>query len=476
MRYETVIGLEVHAQLKTKTKIWCGCPTDFGEDANRNTCPVCTGMPGVLPVLNRTAVEYAIKMGLALGCRINPISIFARKNYFYPDLPMGYQISQYELPLAEHGRVAIRCGESRKLVGVTRIHLENDAGKSMHSTGENASYVDLNRAGVPLIEIVSEPDMRSPDEAVAYLKALHSVLLYLGICDGNMEEGSFRCDANVSLRPEGRVELGVRTEIKNMNSFRNVHRALELEIRRHRGILEDGEAVVQETRLYDAVRNETRSMRGKEEAQDYRYFPDPDLRPLEVPAEWVEAIRATLPELPGAKRERFENVMGLTSNDAEFLAAGRDLAEYFEHAVEAGGDPKRIANWITGEFMRILNECGDGLRECGLHPRDLATLVGLVDEEVVSGNVGKQVLRELFYRGGDPKDYVKKQGLTQVSDVSALEELVQDILDRHPEELVRLRNGDKKLMGFFVGQAMRASQGKADPKALNEILAKVVRS
>ena len=344
--YEAVIGLEVHAQLSTRSKLFCACSTRFGEEPNQNVCPVCAGMPGVLPVLNRTAVEYAVRMALATGCTVNPTSLFARKNYFYPDLPKGYQISQYENPLAEHGAVEIEVDGARRRIGITRIHMEDDAGKSIHSPAENASFVDLNRAGTPLIEIVSDPDLRSPEEAAAYLKSLHSILLYLGICDGNMEEGSFRCDANVSIRPRGQEAFGTRAELKNMNSFRNVQRGIAHEIRRQIDLVEDGEAVVQETRLFDAGRGVTLPMRGKEEAHDYRYFPDPDLLPLTLDPAWVEALRASLPELPEARRLRFVGQHGLPDQDAAVLTADRGLADYFEAAVAAYAEPKKLANWI----------------------------------------------------------------------------------------------------------------------------------
>ena len=356
--YEVVIGLEVHAQLRTRSKIFCSCSTQFGAGPNENTCPVCTGMPGQLPVLNARAVEYAVKMAMAVDCTVNRRSLFARKNYFYPDLPMGYQISQFELPVAEHGHIVIHTEKGEKRIGITRIHMENDAGKNIHSSTDNASYVDLNRAGVPLIEIVSEPDMRSAEEAVAYLKSLRAILVYLGICDGNLEEGSFRCDANVSIRPRGQEEFGTRAELKNMNSFRNIQRAIEYEVERQIDLVEDGEPVVQETRLFDTVKGVTRSMRGKEEAHDYRYFPDPDLLPLIIEDDWMAKWRAELPELPEARCLRFQDVLGLPVYDAQVLTAEKEVADYFETALATYNEPKKISNWVMGEILRELNDRG----------------------------------------------------------------------------------------------------------------------
>jgi aspartyl-tRNA(Asn)/glutamyl-tRNA(Gln) amidotransferase subunit B len=470
--FEVVIGLEVHAQLSTRSKLFCACSTRFGEEPNQNVCPVCSGMPGVLPVLNRTAVEYAVRMALATGCTVNPYSIFARKNYFYPDLPKGYQISQYENPLAEHGAVEIEVDGQRKRIGITRIHMEDDAGKSIHSSAENVSFVDLNRSGTPLIEIVSEPDMRSPEEAGAYLKAIHSILLYLGICDGNMEEGSFRCDANVSIRPRGQEAFGTRAELKNMNSFRNVQRAIAVEIRRQIDLVEDGEAVVQETRLFDANKGVTLPMRGKEEAHDYRYFPDPDLLPLTLDPAWVEALRVSLPELPEAKRARFVSQHGLPDQDAQVLTADRGLADYFEAAVAAYAEPKKLANWIMTELMRELSAAGVTAAVCAFQPGQLAALVKLVEEGTISGTVGKQVLADLFAAGGDPAAYVKDKGLVQISDTSSLETAVDEVLAASPKECERYRAGEKKLTGFFVGQVMKKTKGQANPKLVAELLAK----
>jgi len=470
--YEVVIGLEVHAQLRTKSKIFCSCSTQFGAGPNENTCPVCTGMPGMLPVLNARAVEYAVKMALAVDCTVNRRSLFARKNYFYPDLPMGYQISQFELPVAEHGHIVIHTDKGEKRIGITRIHMENDAGKNIHSATDNASYVDLNRAGVPLIEIVSEPDMRSAEEAVAYLKSLRAILVYLGICDGNLEEGSFRCDANVSIRPRGQAEFGTRAELKNMNSFRNIQRAIEYEVERQIDLVEDGEKVVQETRLFDAAKGVTRSMRGKEEAHDYRYFPDPDLLPLVIEEEQMEKWRAELPELPEARCRRFQDGLGLPEYDAQVLTAEKEVADYFEAALAVYDEPKKISNWVMGEVMRELNDRGVTLAECRLGPGDLARLVKLVDDGLVSGTIAKNVFKELFETGGDPEAHVKDKGLAQISDTSALEGLVDEVLAENPSEVERFKGGDKKLTGFFVGQVMKKSKGKANPGLVNQLLAK----
>ncbi len=473
-QYETVIGLEVHAQLLTKSKLFCGCSTVFGNEPNTNVCEVCTGQPGVLPVLNRRAVEYACKMALAVDCAVNRSSVFARKNYFYPDLPKGYQISQYEEPLAEHGHLDIDVNGRRKRVGILRIHMEDDAGKNIHSQTENVSYVDLNRSGVPLIEIVSDPDMRGPEEAVAYLKGLRAILVYLGICDGNMEEGSFRCDANISLRPVGREAFGTRTELKNLNSFRHVQKALEYEVERQRDLLEDGEAVVQETRLYDANKNATFSMRGKEEAHDYRYFPDPDLVTVRVEPAWLEAWSEELPELPRERENRFMEQYGLSADDAALLTAERDLADYFEEAVKAHDAPKKIANWMMSELLRELNQTGGKAASCALTPAHLAALVRLIDDEVISGKIGKQIFSELCASGMDPKTFVREKGLVQISDSSALEASIREVLDQSPDEVAAYRGGKKKLMGFFVGQVMKKTRGKANPALVNQLLQKLL--
>ncbi|RQD55681.1 Asp-tRNA(Asn)/Glu-tRNA(Gln) amidotransferase subunit GatB [Desulfonatronovibrio magnus] len=469
-RYETVIGLEVHAQLKTKSKIFCGCSTMFGQGPNENTCPVCCGMPGVLPVLNQKAVEFGLKMALAVECRVNDRSVFARKNYFYPDLPKGYQISQYEEPLAEHGKIRIAVDSLEKVIGITRIHMEEDAGKSIHSSTDNMSYVDLNRTGVPLLEIVSEPDIRSPAEAVAYLKSLRGILLYLEICDGNMEEGSFRCDANISLRPTGREEFGTRAEIKNLNSFRHVQKALEYEIMRQAELLDDGEAIVQETRLYDVDKGMTRSMRGKEEAHDYRYFPDPDLTPLIIDPDWVEELKKALPELPGARMQRFITQYNLPEPDAAVLTSEKELANFFEASVKAYNQPRKISNWIVGDLMSKLNDTGQRVAEISLKPDQLSCIVRMVDEGTISGKIAKTVFSEVFETGTEPEKVVKDKGLVQISDSSALETMVDQVLEAHPQEVQRFKDGQKKLMGFFVGQIMKQTKGQANPAMVNELL------
>ncbi len=471
-RYETVIGVEVHAQLKTDSKIFCGCSTRFGEDPNENVCPVCSGMPGVLPVLNAKAVEYAAKMGLATDCAVNPVSVFARKNYFYPDLPKGYQISQYEQPLCEHGHIDVVVDGRTKRIGITRIHMEEDAGKNIHSAAEGASFVDLNRACVPLIEIVSEPDMRGPEEVVAYLKALRAILVYLDICDGNMEEGSFRCDANVSLRPIGQEAFGTRAELKNLNSFRHVQKAIEYEVDRQADLLDDGQPVIQETRLYDAAKNVTASMRGKEEAHDYRYFPDPDLVPLRIAPGRLDAWRAELPELPVARRDRFQSAYGLSEYDADVLTAERDLADYFEAAVAAGAEAKKAANWIQSELLRELHQAGLAAGKAALTAEKLAALIKLIDDGAISGKIAKQIFPDLFAQGLDPAAYVQEKGLSQISDSSALESAVDAVLAANPAEVEAYRGGKTKLMGFFVGQIMKATKGQANPGLVNELLRK----
>lgn len=472
-RYETVIGLEVHAQLKTETKIFCTCSTKFGNAPNENVCPVCSGMPGVLPVMNAKVAEYATKMGLATDCEINRKSVFARKNYFYPDLPKGYQISQFELPICERGHVDITVGGEHKRVGLTRIHMEEDAGKNIHSAAENASFVDLNRTGVPLIEIVSEPDMRSSEEAVAYLKSLRAILLYLDICDGNLEEGSFRCDANISIRPVGSETLGTRTELKNLNSFRNVQRAIEYEVARQIDLVEDGEQVVQETRLYNPDKNITASMRGKEEAHDYRYFPDPDLVPLVLAEEWISAWESELPELPAAKKVRFLEEFSLSEDDAALITSELAVAEYFELAARAyGGEARKVANWVIGELLPYLNECDVAVSDCRMSPEALSRLVRLVDDDTISNKIGKKVFRDLCESGDDPEAHVKAKGLVQMSDTGALEGVVDEVLAENPDEVEAFRGGKKKLMSFFMGQIMRKTKGQANPGVVTQLIQK----
>ncbi|MFZ7125663.1 MAG: Asp-tRNA(Asn)/Glu-tRNA(Gln) amidotransferase subunit GatB [Desulfobacterales bacterium] len=470
MEFEPVIGLEVHAQLKTKTKIFCNCSTAFGGEPNTHVCPVCLGMPGVLPVLNRRVVDFSLRMALATGCRINRESRFARKNYFYPDLPKGYQISQYELPIAETGHVYIDVGGDLRRIGITRIHMEEDAGKLVHDQDRPVSHVDLNRTGVPLIEIVSEPDLRSPEEAGAYLRKLRSIVRYLDICDGNLEEGSFRCDANVSIRPAGTDAFGTRTELKNLNSFRNVERALAIEIERQKELILDGGQVTQETRLYDVDRNRTFSMRGKEEAHDYRYFPDPDLLPLVVDEAWIDRIRAELPELPDAKRQRFMGDFGLSGYDAERLTSAREVAEYFEACMAAYPQAKPAANWILGDLAALLNARGLSIEESPVAAGDLCELLRLIDNGTISGKIAKTVFEEMAASGKRPGAIVKEKGLVQVSDAGELEAIVEKVLEASPSEVEAYRNGKTKLMGFFVGQVMKATRGKANPKVVNELL------
>lgn len=471
-KYEVVIGLEVHAQLLTDTKIFCRCSTKFGAEPNTQTCQVCTGMPGVLPVMNRKAIEYAIRTGLATNCSIAPYSRFARKNYFYPDLPKNYQVSQYELPLCEHGFVDIIVADEVKRIGITRIHMEEDAGKSIHEDRGDHSFVDLNRTGVPLMEIVSEPDLRSPQEAAEYMKKLRAILRYLGVCDGNMEQGSLRCDANVSIRPFGQKELGTRTELKNINSFRFVEKALEYEIKRQISIVEDGGRIIQETRLWDSAAAVTQSMRSKEEAHDYRYFPEPDLPPIVVSKEWIEKIKSGLPELPDQKRLRFIKEYGLPEYDAELLIAELANANWFETAVKAGGQPKAVSNWIMGELMRIMNEENKIIDEMPIKPEQLAGLIKLIDNGTISGKIAKTVFEEICKSGKDADEIVKEKGLVQISDTGEIEKAIEEILAKSPGEIERFKAGDEKLIGFFVGQVMKATKGKANPKLLNDLLLK----
>jgi aspartyl-tRNA(Asn)/glutamyl-tRNA(Gln) amidotransferase subunit B len=474
MNYETVIGLEVHAHLLTESKIFCGCPTRFGNAPNYNTCPVCMGFPGVLPVLNQKVVEFAIRAGLATHCEIARTSRWARKNYFYPDLPKGYQISQYELPVCERGFLEIESGGARKKIRLTRIHMEEDAGKNIHDVRGDYSLVDLNRAGVPLLEIVSEPDLRSAEEATAYLKKLRAILQYLEVCDGNMEEGSFRCDANISVRPVGSSELGIKVEIKNLNSFKAVEKALASEIERQIDTLSEGGRLVQETRLWDANREVTRSMRSKEFAHDYRYFPDPDLLPLQIDEKWIAEIRAALPELPHARERRFIAEYGLPTYDAELLTSRKDVADYFEAAVKIHSNPKAISNWVMGDLFRVIKEkkLDEALRIINwpVPAEHIAAMVRMIDEGKISGKIAKGLFTEMLATGASPEAIVREKGLEQVSDAGSIESAIDGILAANSKLVSEYRNGNEKVFGFLVGQVMKATRGKANPQIVNELL------
>ncbi|MFM8442337.1 MAG: Asp-tRNA(Asn)/Glu-tRNA(Gln) amidotransferase subunit GatB [Methylococcus sp.] len=471
MQWETVIGLEIHAQLATKSKIFSGAATAYGADPNTQACAIDLGLPGVLPVLNQEAVHMAVKFGLAIGATVAPRSVFARKNYFYPDLPKGYQISQYDLPVVSTGQLTIEVDGVEKVIGITRAHLEEDAGKSLHEDFHGFSGIDLNRAGTPLLEIVSEPDLRSAREAVAYMKKLHSLVRYLEICDGNMQEGSFRCDANVSIRPKGQEKFGTRAEIKNLNSFRFVEKAINYEIERQIEILEAGGAVIQETRLYDSVKDETRSMRSKEEANDYRYFPDPDLLPLEIRSDFIESVRAGLPELPDAKRGRFQSQYGLNDYDAGVLTATRELADYYEAVAKAAGcDAKLCANWVMGDLAAALNKAGLEIEQSPVLPERLAGLIQRIADNTISGKIAKQVFEALWETSDTADVIIEQQGLKQITDTGAIEAIIDQIIAANPDQVAGYQAGKEKLFGFFVGQAMKATGGKANPGAVNQIL------
>jgi len=477
MQWETVIGLEIHAQLKTQSKIFSPAATAYGAMPNTQACAIDLGMPGILPVLNKEVVTMAIKFGLAIDAEIASHSVFARKNYFYPDLPKGYQISQFELPIVGKGHIDITVDGETKRIAITRAHLEEDAGKSLHEDFQGMSGIDLNRAGTPLLEIVSEPDLRSPEEAITYMKTIHSLVRYLDICDGNMQEGSFRCDANISVRPKGETKLGTRSEIKNVNSFRFVERALKYEIERQIALIESGSKVALETRLYDANKNITRPMRSKEEANDYRYFPDPDLLPLEVTPDMLDSARKTLPELPQQKQERFIKNYRLTPYDAAILVSTKELANYFEETVKLSeSKPKLVANWVTGELAAALNKENLDITQSPVSPKQLSGLLKRISDNTISGKIAKIVFETMWQNAGDGESnadsIIEEKGLKQVTDSSAIEKIIDEVLAANPTQLEQYRSGKDRLFGFFVGQVMKTSGGKANPQQLNELLRK----
>ena len=470
MTWETVIGLEIHSQLRTKSKIFSGASTAFGAKPNTQACAVDLGYPGVLPVLNKEAVNMALSFGLAVNAKINQHSIFARKNYFYPDLPKGYQISQFELPIVGQGEIEIPLEDGQnKMVGITRAHLEEDAGKSIHDLYDDFTAIDLNRAGTPLLEIVSEPDMSSAKEAVTYAKKIHSLVQYIGICDGNMQEGSFRCDANVSIRKKG-DELGTRAELKNINSFKFLEKAINLEVERQIDILEDGGSIVQETRLYDAVKNETRSMRSKEEANDYRYFPDPDLLPVAINDELLSQIKKSLPELPTEKKIRFINDFGLSEYDAENLTAQKDIADYFESMIAKGADVKLSANWVMGDLSASLNKNQIEIQDSPISAIELYELITKISDNTISGKIAKDVFKSMWEGKGSVEEIIENQGLKQMTDIDALEGIIDEVVNNNTLQVQQFKDGNSKLLGFFVGQVMKATNGKANPKQVNKIL------
>ena len=470
MQWETVIGLEIHAQLNTQSKIFSGASTAFGAEPNTQACAVDLGLPGVLPVVNKEAINKAVRFGLAVNAHINQRNVFDRKNYFYPDLPKGYQISQLEWPIVGEGEIEIVVGEDTKVIGVTRAHLEEDAGKSVHDMFDDYSAIDLNRAGTPLLEIVSEPDMRSAKEAVAYAKKIHALVQYIDICDGNMQEGSFRCDANVSIRPKGQVELGTRTELKNINSFKFLEKAINLEVERQQDILEEGGSVVQETRLYDAVKHETRSMRSKEEANDYRYFPDPDLLPVEISDELLESIKAELPELPQQKKARFVSALGLGEYDADILTSQKALADYFETMLVDNQNAKLCANWVMGELSAALNREQLEIDNSPISAANLSQLVARIDDDTISGKIAKDVFKAMWDGEGSADEIIDAKGLKQMTDTGEIEAIVDDIIANNAPQVEQFKSGNEKILGFFVGQVMKATGGKANPKIINELL------
>jgi aspartyl-tRNA(Asn)/glutamyl-tRNA(Gln) amidotransferase subunit B len=478
MKYETVIGLEVHVQIKTKTKIFCSCSTKFGTPSNENTCPICLGMPGVLPVLNKRFLESSMRACLATHCTIEPMNRFARKNYFYPDLPKGYQISQMALPLGVNGHININIDGTKKRIGLTRIHMEEDAGKLIH--GENLgspgkSYVDFNRTGVPLCEVVSEPDMRSAEEARAYLTELKSILEYTEVSDCNMEEGSLRCDANVSIRPVGQKEFGTRAELKNLNSFKFIQKAIEYEVDRQTKVLEQGDTVKQETRLYDSDRNETFPMRSKEEAHDYRYFPDPDLVPIMISDEWVAELQKTIPELPEQKRERFIKSYGIPEYDTGVLTSSKSLADYFEQCTSLLSQPKIISNWVMGDLLRELKKDGKDIGNCPISPSALVDLLKLIDAGTISGNIAKGVFEEMYKTQKSAESIVEEKGLKQITDSSAIEKIVDEVIQANPSQVEEYKGGKEKVIGFMVGLVMKQSKGKANPGMVNKLLKEKMR-
>jgi aspartyl-tRNA(Asn)/glutamyl-tRNA(Gln) amidotransferase subunit B len=471
MVWETVIGLEIHSQLSTKSKIFSGASTSFGAEPNTQACAVDLGLPGVLPVLNKEAVMMALRFGLAVNAKINQHSIFARKNYFYPDLPKGYQISQFEIPIVGQGEIEISIAEGdTKMIGITRAHLEEDAGKSIHDMYKDFTAIDLNRAGTPLLEIVSEPDMSNAKEAVAYAKKIHALVQYIGICDGNMQEGSFRCDANVSIRKKGAKELGTRAELKNINSFKFLEKAINLEVERQQDVLEDGEKVVQETRLYDDMKNETRSMRSKEEANDYRYFPDPDLLPVDIDDALLSQIRTTLPELPTEKKSRYISEFGLNSYDAENLTSQKAFADFFESMLYEKAEAKLSANWIMGELSAALNKNQMNIKDSPISAKELSGLVKRITDETISGKIAKDVFMTMWESQRSADEIIESQGLKQMTDIAAIEPIIDKVIANNSTQVEQYRAGNKKLLGFFVGQVMKETQGKANPKQVNQLL------
>ena len=475
-KYETVIGLEVHVELRTKTKIFCGCSTSFGAPPNTHTCPICLGHPGVLPVLNRQAVEYAMKAAMALNCEIAEYCKFDRKNYFYPDLPKAYQISQYDQPIGRNGWIEIEVDGQTKRIGITRLHLEEDAGKLTHAEGGSASYVDYNRVGTPLLEIVSEPDLRSPAEARAYLEKLRAIMLYCEVSDVKMEEGSLRCDANISLRPFGQDKFGTRTELKNMNSFRGVQRALEYEEWRQADVLDSGGEVIQETRRWDEAKEKTVSMRGKEESHDYRYFPDPDLVLLHIDEEWKERVRATIPELPDARKKRYTEQYGIPSYDAEIITASRKMADFFEECLRYTEDAKAVSNWIMGDLLGYLNANNLEIDQVKITGKGLGEMIGLLEKGTISGKIAKTVFKEMLETGKSPQEIVEEKGLVQISDEGAIKEIVMKVIEANPQSVADYKAGKTKAIGYLVGQVMKESKGKANPALANKLIAEALNS